>query len=289
MQNLQKQNNMRFAFFGTPYVARDTLAALSQHGYTPECVVTSADAPSGRGMHLTPSPTKSWAQENNLPILTPEKLDEEFQAAIKSYDCEYAIVVAYGKIIPQVVIDMFPRGILNIHYSLLPKYRGASPVESALLHNETTTGVAIQRMVYQLDAGDILALKEVPILPNETTRELRPRLIQIGAELLIETLPQFENGTATYTPQDHSQATKCKKIQKEDGLLDIGGDAQNNWNKYRAYAESPGTYFFANKNGTQIRIKIKTAAFDGTSFTPLRVVPEGKKEMNYSDFAASLS
>jgi methionyl-tRNA formyltransferase len=281
MPNRQK-NNMKFAYFGTPYVASDTLALLAQHGYVPACVVTSADAPSGRGQHLTPSPTKLWAQANNIPVLTPEKLDEEFQSQIKAYDCEYAIVVAYGKIIPQTIIDMFPRGILNIHYSLLPKYRGASPVESALLHGETTTGVAIQRMVYELDAGDILALKEVPIQPDETTRELRPRLITIGAELLINTLPSFEDGSIGMTPQDHSQATRCKKIKKEDGLLDLSADAQTNWNKYRAYAESPGTYFFVNKNGKDIRIKIKTASFDGTHFIPLRVVPEGKKEMDYN-------
>ena len=273
----------RYAFFGTPYVARDTLAHLIAAGYTPSVVVASPDAPRGRGHYMTPCETKVLAHEHNIPTLTPQVLDEEFRNALQVYECKYAIVVAYGKIIPQSIIDMFPQGILNIHYSLLPKYRGASPVESALLHNETHTGVAIQRMVYTLDAGDILAMQSVEIFPSETTRELRPRLIALGAQLLTEILPSFESNTATFTPQDHSHATVCKKIKKEDGLLDLVGlatDPLENWLKYRAYAESPGTYFFHGDT----RIKIKTATYDGTHFTPLRVVPEGKKEMEYKDW-----
>jgi methionyl-tRNA formyltransferase len=273
----------KFIYFGTPYVARDTLATLVENGYIPTLVVTSPDAPQGRGQEMMPSVTKAWALEHNLKVITPEKLTPEVIEEIRSLNAEYAIVVAYGKILPQSLIDAFPKGILNIHYSLLPKYRGASPVESALLHGEQVTGVAIQQMVKELDAGDILALKEVAIEPTETTRELRPRLIQAGAALLVSILPSFEEGTLTPSPQDHTLATKCGKIAKEEGLLDITGDALLNWNKYRAYAESPGTYFFIEKNGKQIRIKIKTATYENSIFTPLRVVPEGKKEMNYKD------
>lgn len=273
-----------FAFFGTPYVARDTLAALAEAGYSPAVVITAPDAPKGRGMQLTPTDTKVWAKEANIPVLTPQKLDADARAAIATYGCLYAIVVAYGKLLPESLIAQFPHGVVNVHYSLLPKYRGASPVEAALLHGDTTTGVAVQRMVKELDAGDILALEEVAIEPTETTRELRPRLITLGANLLISLLPRLEAGTLTGTPQEHTLATHSRKIQKEDGLLSLKGDARTNWNTYRAYAESPGTYFMAEKDGKQMRVKIRTATFDDGLFVPERVVPEGKNEMTYSDF-----
>lgn len=275
-----------FIFFGTPYVARDTLAALEDAGYVPSLVVTSPDAPKGRGMVLTPSDTKAWAVDHGLTVATPEKITPEVIEELRLLKPDYAIVVAYGKILPQALIDLFPLGVLNIHYSLLPKYRGASPVEAALLHDEPTTGVTVQKMVKELDAGDILASEETVIDPTETTRELRPRLISLGSELLVRTLPSFEDGTAVFTPQDHARATRCGKIKKEEGELTLAGDAKKNWNTYRAYAESPGTYFFMEKEGVKTRVKIKTATYENGVFRPLRVVPEGKKEMNYADLAS---
>lgn len=273
-----------FAYFGTPYVARDTLAYLLARGFRPSLVVTSTDAPRGRGLTLTPSDTKILALAHNIPVCTPAKITEDVVAEIASYGCEYGIVVAYGKILPQALINVFPLGLINVHYSLLPKYRGASPVESALRSGENTTGVCIQQLVHALDAGDILATEHATIEPTETTRELRPRLVQIGAKLLVSMLPSFENGSISRTPQDERLATHCGKIQKSEGELDLRGNAKHNWNTYRGLAESPGTYFFAEKHGQKIRVKIRTATFDGTHFTPLRVVPEGKNEMDYSDF-----
>ncbi len=274
----------KFVYFGTPYVARDTLATLVERGYTPELVVSTPDARRGRGMELQPSETKAWTLEQKIPVITPEKLDPHALDEIRATKAEYAIVVAYGKILPPPMFDLFPKGIINIHYSLLPKYRGASPVETALLNGETVTGVAVQKMAFELDAGDILAAREVPIGATETTRELRPRLIQEGAELLADVLPAFEAGTLASVPQDHAAATFAKKIAKEDGQLDLGGDARMNWNKYRAYAESPGTYFFVRKGDKDVRVKIKTATFQNGVFTPERIVPEGKNEMLYADF-----
>lgn len=275
-------SNPRFAFFGTPYVAKDTLAALVDAGYIPAVVITSPDKHQGRGLTLTPCPTKAWALEHHLPVITPEKLTHEAISDIKEYGCEYALVVAYGKILPESLIHSFPKGVLNVHYSLLPKYRGASPVEAALLNGDTVTGVSIQKMVKELDAGDVLTSREVAIDPDETTRELRPRLIEEGARLLIDSLPAFIRGTASFTPQDESQATKCGKIAKESGELTFPGDPLGNWNKYRAYAESPGTYFYMIRDGKRFRVKVKSAEFKHGHFTPLRVVPEGKKEMDYA-------
>ena len=275
----------KFAYFGTPYVARDTLTRLVSRGYSPAIVVTSPDAPKGRGMQLMPCETKEWALAEGLPVITPEKLDAAAIDEIRGYGCELGIVVAYGKLFPQALIDAFPKGVVNIHYSLLPKYRGASPVEAALLHGDTVTGVAIQRMALALDAGDVIATKEMAIGANETTKELRARLIEEGADLLASLMPALFDGTASATPQDETLATYSGRIQKEDGLLDLTGDARENWNKYRAYAESPGTYFFVERNGKRIRVKIKSARLENGAFVPDRIVPEGKKEMSYADFA----
>ena len=266
-----------FVYFGTPYVARDTLAALLEAGWKPSVVITNPDAPRGRGLVMTPSETRALALEKSIPVLTPAQIDGAAIAEIKKFGCEYAIVVAYGKLLPQALIDAFPLGIINVHYSLLPKYRGASPVESALLNGDSETGVAIQKMVLKMDAGDILAMQKVTIGPAETSKELKPRLIEVGAKLLADTLPSFEAGTLTPVPQDESQVTRAKKIDKADGELDLTGDSMANWNKYRAYAEWPGTYFFKDAK----RIKIVSAHFENGKFIPLRIVPEGKTEIDY--------
>ena len=278
----------KFAYFGTPYVARDTLAYLLEHGYVPEVVITNPDAKVGRKHLLTPSPTKTLGLEKGIPVLSPQRLDDEFKSALAHFQCEYAVVVAYGKLFPSMLIDSFPLGVLNVHYSLLPKYRGASPVEAALRNGDTETGVTIQKMVPSLDAGDVVATAKTEISQSETMKELRPRLITLGAELLVSTLPDFENGTVSRVPQDNSLATHVGKIKKEDGLIDLSDNSAKNWNKYRAYAEWPGTYFFSERNGKKIRVKITKAELtsDG-SLNILNVIPEGKKEMEYAVFLRS--
>ncbi len=272
-----------FLYFGTPYVASDTLALLMERGFVPSAVITSPDAPRGRGLASAPSETRTWAENHGLTVLAPEKLDAAFIETLEGYGAEYAIVVAYGKILPQALIDALPLGILNIHYSLLPKYRGASPVEAALLNDDAVTGVTVQQMAFALDSGDILATSEVAIEPEETTRELRRRLIALGADLLASLLPSFEQGAITPVPQDASAATFCGRILKSEGELTLAGDAQANWNKYRAFAESPGTFFFGEHKGKRIRVKIRTANFENGAFMPDRIVPEGKKETGYAD------
>jgi len=266
-----------FIFFGTPKVASDTLALLIEHGFIPTLVVTSPDAPSGRGLALTPSPVKVLAFAHALPVITPEKLDEAAITEISKYGCEYTLCVAYGKIFPESLIAMFPKGVLNVHYSLLPKYRGATPLETALLAGETETGVTIQKMVKELDAGNIVAQEVTDIDPNETARELRPRLIALGAQLLIKTLPGYLAGVITPTPQDAALATRAQKLKKEDGLLDLAAPAQENWNKYRAYADSIGTYYVNNGK----RVKITKASYANGRFVIERIIPEGKKETDY--------
>lgn len=269
----------RFAYFGTPKVASDTLATLIEHGFVPAVVVTSPDAQRGRGLVLTPSETKTLAVAHGIPVIAPEKLDEKTVTAISTLGCEYAICVAYGKIFPEELINVFPLGVLNVHYSLLPKYRGATPLETALLAGESETGVTIQKMVKELDAGDIIAQETTTIAKDETAREVRPRLIELGANLLCEMLPAYLAGTITPTKQDSALATRAYKIKKEDGFLSFDAPAEENWNKYCAYADSIGTYFF--KDGK--RMKITKASFKNNKFIIERVIPEGKREMAYTE------
>ena len=266
-----------FVYFGTPKVASDTLAVLIERGLVPNLVVTSPDAPKGRGLALAQSETKALALEHDIPVMTPEKLNGTAIKDINAFGCEYAVCVAYGKIFPEELINAFPKGVLNVHYSLLPKYRGATPLETALLAGENETGVTIQKMVKELDAGDIIAQEATPIGKDETARELRPRLIQMGARLLADTIPKYLVGNITFVAQDAARASRAYKIKKEDGLLSLDAPAEENWNKYRAHADNIGTYFFGNGK----RVKITLAEFASGKFRVLRVIPEGKREMDY--------
>jgi methionyl-tRNA formyltransferase len=266
---------LNFVYFGTPSVASETLAYLIEHGFTPALVVTSPDAPRGRGLVLTPSPVKTLAELHGIPVLTPDTLDDAAILAIAAYGAEVGVCVAYGKIFPETLINTFPHGVLNIHYSLLPRHRGATPLEGALLAGDTTTGVTIQKMVKALDAGDIIAQSTTPIDPDETVRELRPRLITLGAELLVATLPAYVAGTITPVPQDASLMTRSGKLKKEDGCLDLTAPPEENWRKYRAYADTIGTYFMHEGK----RVKITQASYANGRFTVERVIPEGKREM----------
>ena len=173
-------NKLSFVFWGTPDVASETLEILKEAGFLPELIVTSPDAKAGRGLRLQASAVAGFAEKNNIPCLKPEKLDAEFSNKLKAISYQLFVVVACGQIIPEKILNMPKLGSINIHYSLLPKYRGASPVESAILNGDTETGVTIQKMTYEMDAGDIIAQEKVDILPGETAPELLKRLIKIG-------------------------------------------------------------------------------------------------------------
>lgn len=274
------KQTISFAFWGTPDVAADTLDILFSHGYIPSVIITAPDRPAGRGLVLTPPPAKVWALAHNVPCLQPEKLTREFLSELSTFDFQLSIVVAYGKILSQQIIDLPQKGTINIHYSLLPKYRGASPVESAILHGDTETGIAIQQMALGLDTGDILIEEKVVIDPNETAPALRKRLIQIGAELLAQTLPNIIEGSIQPQKQSTEGISTCGKIKKEDGLIDLSDDPIKNYNKYRAYYGWPGIFFFVDGK----RIKITEAVFENDAFIPTKVIPEGKKEISFEEF-----
>lgn len=270
-----KMEKLNFAFWGTPDVAKETLDILKSFGYMPSLIITSEDKPQGRKMLITPPPVKVWAQEHNVPFTQGEIPD------LSVFDL--SIVVAYGKIIKEEVLNAPRLGSINIHYSILPKYRGASPVESAILNGETNTGVTIQQMAYAMDSGPVIALEKVQIGADETAPELRKRLIQIGGKLLVNILPNIISSQINPQPQDEAQATYCKKIKKEDGLIDLAENGDKNYNKYRAYAHWPRTFFFQTTPGTneQKRIIITKAKLENGKFIIEKIIPEGGKETDY--------
>lgn len=277
-------NNFKFAFFGTPDVASKTLDILFNEDYIPSIIITSPDAPSGRGMRIKESPVSIWAKEHNIKCLKPEKIDPIFINQFKELGIDLSIVVAYGKILKEELIQSPKFGTINIHYSLLPKYRGASPLESSLLNGDEKTGVSIQQMVFKLDSGPIMEKEETIIDINETKEDLKNRLIKIGANLVCKIIPKIINNDIKRIDQDESIATNCSKIDKKDGELDLNNNPIENWNKYRAFYGWPGTYFFKEKNKNKIRIKITSAKYENNSFIIERVIPEGKKEISYKDF-----
>ena len=275
---------LNFAFLGTPTVASQTLDILANNGYVPSIIITSPDKPAGRGLHLTSSPVSIWAEKNNVPCLKPEKITPEFISSLKLSIYNLFIVVAYGKILPEVLINTPKLGTINIHYSLLPKYRGASPLESALLNGDSMTGVSIQQMVFKLDSGPIIVEKEIPIDINKTKDNLKNELTNLGGNLLCEIIPKIVDRKINPKVQDESKVTYCTKIKKEDGEIDLSGNSVKNYNKYRAFYGWPGVYFFMIKHNKKIRIKIKQAVYKNNLFIIKRVTPEGKKEIDYEDF-----
>ena len=279
--------NYNFAFWGTPEVSSKTLDILFNGGYIPKIIITSPESRSGRGMHINKTPVEIWAIEHNIQCLKPEKIDNDFIKEFNDFNIDLSIVVAYGKILPENIIQSPKLGTINIHYSLLPKYRGASPLEGALLNGDTTTGISIQQMVFKLDSGPIIKEIEVPIDIDATKEELRTSLIKLGGEALCSVIPDIYSKNINPKYQEEEKATFCKKIKKEDGLINPSINQKENYNKYRAFYGWPGVYFFTQKDNKDIRIKIVKAKYENDSFIIERVIPEGKKEISYQDFLKS--
>lgn len=273
------QNKLNSIFWGTPDVASKTLEILKTSGFLPSLIITSPDKKQGRGMKLESSPVAKFAEENKILCLKPEKLDNSLVDKLREYKPDLNIVVAYGKIIPENMLKLPKLGSINVHYSLLPLYRGASPVESAILGGEQKTGVSIQKMIHRLDAGDVLVSQETNISPEEKAPELKNRLALIGGNLLVKILPDIVNGKISPVTQTEDKATYAKKIQKIDGLIDLDQDPVKNYNKFRAYFEWPRTFFF--KNGK--RFIITEAVLENEKFSIKKVLPEGKKEIPYKE------
>jgi methionyl-tRNA formyltransferase len=228
-------------FFGTPEFAVPALKALLASRYEVKAAVTRPDRPAGRGRRISGSPVKRAALEAGLPVLQPPKLrDPETMAALMKLAPDFIVVAAYGLIVPPEVLAIPPCGVLNIHPSLLPRHRGASPIAGAILAGDDVTGVSIMLMDEGLDTGPVLSRRELPIGPNESTGELTARLAVVSADLLVETIPSWLSGRLQPEAQDEAKATYAPQLKREDGHIDWDRDAGAIWRQVRAMNPWPG-------------------------------------------------
>lgn len=235
---------MKVIFLGTPDFSVPTLKAIIKSHHQLLAVVTQPDKPSGRGERLSYSPVKQVALENNLKVLQYDKIRLQGVDDLKRLAPDIMVTCAFGQILSQEIIDIAPHGIINVHASLLPKYRGAAPIQWSILNGDKETGVTIMQTEAGIDTGDIIAVEKTIISPEETAGELFDRLSFIGAELLVRTLDDIEQGTATFTPQDHSSATHVKMLKKSDGMLDFKNNCETLVNFVRGMNPWPCAYTF---------------------------------------------
>lgn len=248
---------MRIVFMGTPEFAVPSLQALLKAD--PEAVgrvvgvVTQPDRPKGRGGRLTPPPVKVLAEKAGLPVVQPLKMkDPAFLETLRSWAPDLIAVTAFGRILPPVVLDLPPKGCLNVHGSLLPKYRGAAPIQWAIINGETETGITTMLMDPGMDTGPMLLKERMPILPTDTAEDLAARLAPLGGRLLVETIVGLRNGTITPIAQDDSQATPAPILKKEDGALDWRSEATAIANRIRGMTPWPGAYTYYGEERWQI-------------------------------------
>lgn len=295
---------LTFVFCGTPQFAVPTLEKLANSGYRIALVVTQPDRPKGRGLELVASPVKQSALRFDLPVTQPEKIknNQEFRDQLAAIKPDAIIVVGYGRLIPQWMLDLPPLGNINLHASLLPKYRGAAPIQWAIANGETVTGVTTMRLDAGLDTGDILLQRDVAIAPEDTAETLAPRLASIGADLMVETLQGLQAGSIHPHPQDHSEATLAPILKKEDGLVDFSRPAGAIVNRMRGFQPWPGAHtIFRGKNLQILQARVASESvpqrellvtgdrlFAGcggnTSLELLELQLEGKKRTTARDF-----
>ncbi|MEI9966966.1 MAG: methionyl-tRNA formyltransferase [Candidatus Moraniibacteriota bacterium] len=258
----EKVPKIRLAFMGTPQLAADILEALYSAGYQIVGVVTKADRPQGRGQEVVASPVKTFAQKAGLPLLQPQTLDENAQREIERWRPDLILVVAYGRLLPKELLKRPGFGCLNIHPSLLPKYRGASPLQNALLNGETETGVTLMQLDEGMDTGPLIGNRKVTIDPEDTLSTLIPKVTEAAIGLTLELLPGWVRRTIQAVPQDHSQATVCQLIEREDGHVLWDETAQAIYNRYRALTPWPGLFSFWRQESGLIRLKLTRLSLD---------------------------
>jgi methionyl-tRNA formyltransferase len=266
---------MRVVFLGTPEFAVPSLDALVASGHSVLAAFTQPDRPKGRGQQLAESPVKQAALRLGIPVFQPERIrrPESFEQ-LRSFQADLMVVVGYGQIIPQSIIDLPRSGILNVHASLLPKYRGAAPIQWAIANGETTTGVTIMQIDAGLDTGDMLAKATAEIGGEETAPELSLRLAALGAQLLVRTVKDIKNGAAQREKQNDSEATLAPILKKEDGRVDWTAPAREIDNRRRAFTPWPGAYTTFRSQSLSL---IRTEPSKVKSLSPGAVMIEGRK------------
>ena len=291
-------------FCGTPSFAVPTLEKLAEGGHRIHLVVTQPDRPKGRGLELVASPVKQTALQLSLPITQPDRIktNDEFRAQLTALRPDAIIVVGYGRIVPQWMLDLPPLGNINLHASLLPKYRGAAPIQWAIGDGETITGNTTMRLDAGLDTGDILLQNELEISPADTSETLSPKLASTGADLMIETLQGLRQGTLHPRKQDDSKSSLAPILKKEDGLIDFSRTATEILNRLRGFQPWPGAYTRFRRKNLQIlkaQPAEETAApselevfgdrllagcGDNTALDILELQIEGKRRTSAKDF-----
>ena len=281
-----------------------TLEALVEARFSICLVVTQPDRPRGRGMELAASPVKQSAVKHGLPVAQPEQIkhNQEFESRLTELRPDAIVVVGYGRIIPQWMIALPRQGNLNVHASLLPKYRGAAPIQWAIANGETVTGVTTMRIDAGLDTGDILVQRELAIFPEDTAEIIAPRLAALGAATMLETFRGLESGRLQPRPQDHSMATLAPILKKEDGLIDFHRSAPEVHNRLRGFSPWPGAFtsfrkkqlhiWAARPTNTELvpgQLQLEGSTLlvgcgSGTSLEIFEVQVEGKKRMPVHDF-----
>ena len=268
---------MLLVFCGTPRFAVPTLEKLAEAGHSVRLVVTQPDRPRGRGMDVAVSPVKEAATRLGIAVLQPVtiKNNAEFRSQLAAIRPDAIIVVGYGRIIPQWMIDLPRLGNLNLHASLLPKYRGAAPIQWAIANGESVTGVTTMRIDAGLDTGDILMQREIAIGLEDTAETLGPKLASIGAGLMVETLRGLETGQVRPTPQDHAQATLAPILNKEDGRMDFSRSATHLFNRLRGFQPWPGA--FTTFKGKTLQVHRAQPRQHAAKLTPAEVAVEGTR------------
>jgi methionyl-tRNA formyltransferase len=290
---------MRIVFFGTPAFAADFLKGLfADSAFEVVGVITQPDEPVGRKKILTAPPVKQLAEEYRVPVFQPTKLkDSAFQDTIKNLGADVGVVVAYGRLLPDALMNVFPLGCVNVHPSLLPRYRGPSPITAAIVNGDEQTAVSIMKLVQEMDAGPLLAQAKLNVSNDETPETLTQKIVEVGSPLLVQTLKNYGTGRLAATEQDHSQATFCKLLSRQDGVIDWSEAADVIERKVRAYNPWPGT----SSNDLKIfRVAISnktlepgqqlvdaTRLYIGTSTQALEILelqPAGGKRMKTADY-----
>lgn len=263
---------------GTPELAATSLRALiGSPQFQVVAVVTQPDQPKGRGLKLQPSPVKEVALANALPVLQPQRAREEaFIQQLREFQPDLIGVAAYGQILPKAILDQPPFGCLNVHTSLLPKYRGAAPIQHAILNGDSETGVTIMKMDVGLDTGDILTQEKTPIEATDNSQTLHDRLATIGAELLVRTIPDFVTGKIQPRPQPAEGATYASKIKKQDGQIDWTQPARVVWNRVRGLTPWPGAFTHLSAQPQPVLLKIWEAQASDKSGAPGEIMQADK-------------
>ena len=247
---------MRLVFAGTPDFAVPSLRAISETDHDLALVVSQPDRPRGRGQKLQPPPVKKTAQELDLPVAQPDRAsDDEFKRRLREIDPDIGVLVAYGELLDEELLNIPEHGFINLHASLLPEYRGAAPIHWPIINGDEKTGVSVVRMVQELDAGPILTQREVEIGPDDTAGDLHDRLDEVGARALVDVLDRLGRGEAVpERPQDESKATYAPKLSKEDGQVDWSQSAEEIKNRVRGLNPWPAAYCHYAGKGGELRV-----------------------------------